>query len=129
MLGRLLSSISDFPGDLFRFYWKRFHSQTCSKQWRWSSVALEKEYSKSTKGPSGIIEYTWIKESVVKWNIIQHEKPHFTDFKYGICCLNDENEHSVYHNILGTTIEVDEICLSQLENYISQRKNPFNIEK
>ena len=80
---------------------------------------MEKEYSKSTKGTSGIIVYTRIKESVVKWNIIQHEKSRFTDFKYGICCLNDENEYSIHHSILGTTTEVDEICLSQLESYIS----------
>ena len=44
--------------------------------------ALEKEYNKSAKGPSGIIGYTRRKESVLKWNIIHHEKRQFTDFLY-----------------------------------------------
>ena len=38
--------------------------------------AFEEEYNKSAKGPSGIIGYTRRKESVLKWNIIHHEKRH-----------------------------------------------------
>ena len=35
--------------------------------------ALEKAYNKPAKGPGGIIGYTRRKESVAKWNLIQHE--------------------------------------------------------
>ena len=88
--------------------------------------ALEKEYNKSAKGPSGIIGHTRRKESVLKWNIIHHEKRQFTDFLYDICCLDDESKYSLHHEISNAKTEADEICVSQPENYISQRGDPFN---
>ena len=44
--------------------------------------ALEKEYNKYRKGPSGIIGYTRRKGSNLKWNTIHQEKQQFTDFLY-----------------------------------------------
>ena len=90
--------------------------------------ALEKEYNKSAKGPSGIIRYTRRKESVLKWNIIYHDKRQFTDFLYDICCLDDKSEYPLHHEISDAKTEADEICVSQPENYILQRGNPFNNE-
>ena len=43
-------------------------------------------------------------------------------------CYLDESEYSLHHEISDAKTETDEICVSQLENYISQRGNPFNIE-
>ena len=79
--------------------------------------ALEKEY-KSAKGSSGIIGYTRRKESVLKWNIIHHEKRKFTDF-----C-----EYSLHHQISDVTTKANETCVSLLVNYILQRGNAFNTE-
>ena len=42
--------------------------------------SLEKEYNKSAKSFSRTIAYTRGKESVLKWNIIHHEKGQVTDF-------------------------------------------------
>ena len=47
---------------------------------------------------------------------------------YDICCLDDESEYFLHHEISDAKTEADEICVSQLENYISQRGNPFNTE-
>ena len=88
--------------------------------------ALEKEYNKSAKGPSGIIGYTRRKESVLKWNIIHHESD--SSLISCICCLDDESEYSLHHEISDAKTQADEICVSLLENYISQRGNPFNTE-
>ena len=89
---------------------------------------LQKKYKKSAKGPSRIIWYTRRKESVLKWNIIHHEKRQFTDFLYYICCIDDESEYSLHHEISDAKTEADVICVSQLENYISHWGNPFNTE-
>ena len=83
---------------------------------------LEKEYNKSTKGPSAVIGYTQRKESVRKWNIIRDSS------LYSTCSLNDKGEHSFYYEISEAATEADEICVSHPENYISQRGNPFNNE-
>ena len=44
--------------------------------------ALEKAYKKPAEGPSGIISVSRKKkkETVCKWNIIMHEKGHFSYF-------------------------------------------------
>ena len=81
---------------------------------------LETQYKKSVKGPSRIIGYTRKEESVLKWNIIHRKKRQFTDFLYNISCIDDESEYSLHHKILDTKTEADEICVSQLETYISQ---------
>ena len=47
---------------------------------------------------------------------------------YDVCCFDDESEYSLHHEILDAKTEADEICVSQLENYISERGNPFNTE-
>ena len=81
---------------------------------------LETQYKKSVKGPSRITGYTRRKEGVLKWNIIHREKRQFTDFLYNTSCIDDESEYSLHHKILYTKTEADEICVSQLETYISQ---------
>ena len=43
-------------------------------------------------------------------------------------CLNNLSKYSLHHNILEAATKADEICGSQLENYISQRENRFNTD-
>ena len=45
-----------------------------------------------------------------------------------ICCLDDESVYFLHHKISDTKTEADEICRSQLKNFISQRGNPSNNE-
>ena len=59
--------------------------------------ALEKEYNRSAKSSCRIVGFTRRKESVLKWNIIQHKKGQFIDFLKDICCLDDESEYFLYH--------------------------------
>lgn len=40
----------------------------------------------------------------------------------------EESEYFLHHEISDAKTEADEICVSQLQNNISQRGNPFNIE-
>ena len=78
--------------------------------------ALEKEYNRSAKSSCRIVGFIRRKESVLKWNIIQHKKGQF--ILNDICCLDDESEYFLYHEILHAKTETDEKCVSQLENYI-----------
>ena len=49
--------------------------------------ALEKQYNKPAKDPSGVIGFTKRKQAVCKWNIIKHEKLLFTEGRTKICAL------------------------------------------
>ena len=58
--------------------------------------ALEKAYNKPAKGPGGIIGYTRKKESVAKWNLIQHEKAGYTRIIDDLCdnvCTSEKKEN------------------------------------
>lgn len=49
-------------------------------------------------------------------------------FLYDICCVSEDSEYSLYCEFFDAFIGEDQICFSQLENYIVQRGNPFNTE-
>ena len=65
--------------------------------------ALEKEYNKPAKGQGGIIGISRRKEAVAQWNIIKHEKSKFTKHFRELCCLNEDNEYTVYHELLSNS--------------------------
>ena len=52
---------------------------------------------------------------------MHHEKRQFTNFLYDICCLDNESKYSLHHKISDAKTEAGKICVSQLENYISQK--------
>ena len=52
----------------------------------------------------------------------------FIGLLYDICCLDGECEYSLRHEVSDARTEADEICVSRLENYISQWGNSFNTE-
>ena len=70
--------------------------------------ALEKAYNKPAKGPGGIIGYTRRKESVAKWNLIQHEKAGYTKFLDDICEHVCSSEFSLHHGFSQAQTKADE---------------------
>ena len=71
-------------GDFVVHYTKRNGSAIPIDQ------ALEKAYNKPAKGPGGIIGFTRRKESVAKWNLLQHEKAGYTRFVDDLVKIHDE---------------------------------------
>ena len=53
----------------------------------------------------------------------------FIDSLYDIHCLNDHREYSLYHKFSNSATEGDEICVSQLVNYTTKRRNVINVCK
>ena len=45
-----------------------------------------------------------------------------------ICCLDDQCQYSPHNEISDAKTEADEICVSQLQNFISKWGSPFNTE-
>ena len=90
--------------------------------------ALEKAYNKPAKDHSGIIGITRKKEAVAKWSIIKHEKEQFTDLLYNLCSLDTDGEYSLHHEFSTAVTEADEICVTNIRNFVAQRENPFDTE-
>ena len=91
--------------------------------------ALEKEYNKPAKSPSGIIGVTRRKEAVYKWNLIKHEKAKYRKFLYNTCLMNDDDEYSLHHQFSLSMTKANEKSVSLLMEYVLQRGNPFNTGK
>ena len=91
--------------------------------------ALEKEYNKPAKGPSGIIGFTRRKEAVLKWDLIKHEKTKYRKFLYSTCFMNEYDEYNLHHEFSPTITETDIKSVSLIKEYILQRGNPFNLDK
>ena len=70
--------------------------------------ALEKSYNKPAKGPGGIIGFTRRKESVAKWNLVQHEKANFTTFIDNVCDLSDQDEFTIHYEFSKVKTKADE---------------------
>ena len=85
----------------------------------------DRKYQKPTKGFSAVLGYTWKKGKCAR---MEHYTEGELTFLYDICCVSEDSEYSLYCEFFDAFIGEDQICFSQLENYIVQRGNPFNIE-
>ena len=56
--------------------------------------ALEQSYNKPVKAAVGIIGITRRKETACKWNIIKHEKAHYTKFIEDVSMSRNDDEYS-----------------------------------
>ena len=91
--------------------------------------ALEKQYNKPAKGPSGIIGFSRRKEAVCKWNIIKHEKLMFSEHLSDVCKLRDDDEYSFHHEFSNSITDTDRNAVGQMIHYIKGHGNPFNVSK
>ena len=89
--------------------------------------ALEKQYNKPAKDPSGVIGFTKRKQAVCKWNIIKHEKFLFTKGLAKICALEAEDQYSLHHDFSKCTADSERTAVEKMVSYISGRGNPFGI--
>ena len=87
--------------------------------------ALEKQYNKPAKGPSGVIGFSRKKAAVCKWNLIKHKKYLYTDSLEKICSLNSDDEYS-HHEFSQSITEVDKTAVDVMIKYISEHCNPFD---
>ena len=83
--------------------------------------ALEKAYDKPAKGPSGIIDVTCKKDSVLQWNVIKHEKGRYKNFLYDVYYLSDEDKYSLHHEFSADVTAFDETSVTLLMNEILKR--------
>ena len=88
---------------------------------------MEKTYSKTAKGPSGVIGITKTKEAVLKWNILKHMKTKYTYFLYDVCNMSDDDEYSIHHEFSSSETALDELQVQQIFSSISKYGNPFDL--
>ena len=67
--------------------------------------ALEEEYNKKA---NGIIGVTRQKESVAKWNLVEHEKSKYRQFIDDLCKIEQEDEYSLQHEFSQAVTKKDE---------------------
>ena len=89
--------------------------------------ALEKQYNKPAKGPSGIIGFTRRKEAVCKWNIIKHEKFLYTQTLSEICQLKTEDQYSLHHEFSETATQDEREAVAKMIQFVEERGNPFDV--
>ena len=89
--------------------------------------ALEKQYKKPAKDPSGITRFTRSKEAVCKWNIIKHENFLYTQALSKICQLKTEDQHSLHHEFSETATQDGRESAAKMIQFIEKRSNPFNV--
>ena len=88
---------------------------------------MEKTYSKTAKGPSGVIRIAKTKEAVLKWNILKHMKMKYTYFLYDVCNMSDDDEYSIHHEFSSSETALDELQVQQIFSSISKYGNPFDL--
>ena len=91
--------------------------------------ALEKQYNKPAKGPSGVIGFSRRKEAVCKWNLIKHEKYMFSESLETICGLTSSDEFSLHHEFSKSISETDQAAVKRMIEYIKDHGNPFDVSE
>ena len=91
--------------------------------------ALDSKYNKPAKVTLGIIAWTGKNEAVYKWNLMKYEKSSYTNLFCEISGINKEHEYFLHHEFSEQPTEVDKRCVSQLDSYIQERGNPFDIKE
>ena len=89
--------------------------------------ALEKQYNKPAKGPSGIIRFTRCKEAVCKWNIIKHKKFLYTQALSEICQLKTEDQYSLHHEFSETATQEEREAVAKMIQFIEERGSPSDV--
>ena len=89
--------------------------------------ALEKQYNKPAKCPSGVIRFTKQKQAVCKWNIIKHKKLFFTEVLTKICAVGAEDQYSLHHDFSKCTADSERAAVEKMVSCINERGNPFDI--
>ena len=90
--------------------------------------ALDSKYNKPAKVTLGIIAWTGKNEAVYKWNLMKYEKSSYTNLFCEISGINKEHEYFLHHEFSEQPTEVDKRCVNQLDSYIQERGNPFDIK-
>ena len=88
---------------------------------------LEQSYNKPVKAAGGIIGITCRKEAVCKWNIIKHEKAHYTKFIKDVSMLRNDDEYSLHHEFSVSATKHELEVVEQVMSYVSERSNPFDL--
>ena len=86
--------------------------------------ALEMQYNKPVKGPSGVIGFTRRKEAVSKWNVIKHEKFLYTESLSNICQLD---QYSLHHEFSESVTKKEYEAVEKMITFINEKGNPFDI--
>ena len=89
-------------------------------------MALEKQYNKPAKGPSGIIGISRRKEAVCKWNLIRHDKLLYTSNLESLCNLIADDEYNLHHEFSPSAHKADKIAVDTLFEYFKDNINPFD---
>ena len=88
--------------------------------------ALEKQYNKPAKGPSGVIGFTRRKEAVCKWNIIKHEKFLYNESLSRICQLETGDQYTLHHEFSESATKMETEAVIKMTEFINERGNPFD---
>ena len=91
--------------------------------------ALEKQYNKPAKGPTGIMGFSRRKEAVCKWNIIKQEKGLYTNFMHKLCGFDTNDEYSIHHEFSPSITKRDQEAVEQMMEYIQERGIFFDIDQ
>ena len=89
--------------------------------------SVEQSHNKPAKAAGGIIGITRRQVAVCKWNIIKHERAHYTKFIEDVSMSRNGDEYSLHHEFSVSVTKHDLEAVEQIMSYVSERSNPFDL--
>ena len=83
-------------------------------------MALEKQYNKPVRGPSGITGISRKKKTVCKWNLIRHVKLLYISNLEFPCDLDVDDEYNLHYKFSPPANKADKIAVNILFEYFKE---------